>query len=542
MEGFEKIMVFVPVFFVFLPIVTAIIMFLVKPNWIHSLVFVLQAVLMILFIVYVVHLQTYPDDALLIFGGYDARIAISFYADTLNLTFVGLTIFMFFVVMYYSFKANRKEKKYFFFLTFLEGVFIGLLLTNDLFNLFVFLELMSLLVTILIAYKKVEQSLKAGLQYLLISSIAAMMYLLGVMIIYYVFGTINIRLVTEAMPLYQDTMLMRFAYALMLAAFMVKGAFFPVYAWLPKAHGVAQSSISALLSGLIVKVALYLIMRLHGIMFLAPYGFSTVLLWVGFISSFLGVLFAMSQKDVKQVLAYHTVSQVGLMLIGVSFAQGTSFIGGWLHIVNHALFKSLLFLSAGVIIKVYGTKKVADIRGVFKTLPWTGTLFLIGILGITGAPLLNGFISKTMIKYAFQDDPFFYSWFQLIHLGTMVSFIKLSLMLFGQAKQPVSLSKSSYRQHIPMTFLALVMILIGTTYQPLFEFIFNITPYDVQILSFNHILEYALYGFVGFSVYWLFIQKDYRPTKLIRDFTMSFPTTNMWLVVMIVLFLGLTLR
>lgn len=542
MEGLKTMMVLVPVLLVFLPIISAIVMFLVKPSWIHSLVFPLQGTLMVLFGLYVLHLRAFPNDAFLMFGDYTEFIAISFYADVLNLTFVGLTIVMFFLIMYYSFKANRKEKKYYFFLTFLEGVFIGLLFTNDLFNLFVFLELTSLLVTILIAYKKVEQSLKAGLQYLLISSIAAMLYLLGVMIIYYVFGTINIRLVSEMMMTYQDTMVLRLAYGLMLSGFLVKGAFFPVYAWLPKAHGVAQSSISALLSGLIVKVSLYLIMRIHTGMFASPYGFDDVLLGLGFASSLLGVLFAMSQKDVKQVLAYHTISQVGLMLIGLSFESGNSFIGGWLHIVNHAFFKGLLFLAAGVIIKAYGTKKVHDIRGVFSTMPWTASLFFIGILGITGAPLFNGFVSKTMIKYAFQDDAILYTLFQAIHLGTIISFSKLALMLFGRPKAVVATHYTSIRQHLPMTFLALFIVMIGVAYQPVLSFLYGQTFYDVHVFEIQSFVEYGLFVLAGWSIYWFVIKKDYAFNRALREFTMSFPTSNLWLIVLLVMILGFTLR
>lgn len=541
MEGFET-MNMIPVLLVFLPILTAIAMFMVKGNWIHSVIFPLQFVLFILFGFYVYHLRIFPEDAILIFGNYDAWIGISFYADALNLTFVGLTLSMFFLIMYYSFKANRKEKKYFFFLTFLEGVFIGLLLTNDLFNLFVFLELTSLLVTILIAYKKVEQSLKAGLQYLLISSIAAMMYLVGVMMIYYVFGTINIRLVAELMPAYEQTQIIRLAYAFMMAAWMVKGAIFPVYAWLPKAHGVAQSSISALLSGLIVKVALYLIMRLHGEMFGSPYGFDQVWFIVGLTSAGLGVMFAMTQKDVKQVLAYHTISQVGLMLVGLSFGEGNSYIGGFFHIVNHALFKGLLFLSAGVIIKAYDTKKVAEIRGVFRTMPWTATLFVIGILGITGAPFFNGYVSKTMIKYAFADDPFQMTIFQLINIGTMISFSKLFLMVLGRPKHKVNTTKTSFRQHLPMTLMGVSIIVLGVAYQPIFEWLYNIAIYDVKIGSLQSITDYVLYASFGFLVYWFVIKKDAKPFKMIRDFTISFPSLNVWLLAVLLAFLGLTLR
>ena len=531
-----------PIVWVFLPIITAIIMFMVKPNWIHGLVFPLQAILLLLFILYIGHLRAFPEDAHLVFGGYADWIGISFYADALNLTFVGLTIVMFFIIMYYSFKANRKEKKYFFFLTFLEGVFIGLLMTNDLFNLFVFLELTSLLVTILIAYRKAEQSLKAGLQYLLISSVAAMLYLIGVMLIYYLFGTINIRLVAEMMSTYEDTMLMRVAYGLMMAAWMVKGAVFPVYAWLPKAHGVAQSSISALLSGLIVKVSLYLIMRLHGDMFGQPYGFDQVFFVLGFVSGGLGVLFAMTQKDIKQVLAYHTISQVGLMMIGISFGSGNSYVGGVLHLLNHALFKGLLFLAAGVIIKVYNTKKVYEIRGLFQTMPWTATLFLVGILGITGAPFFNGYVSKTMIKYAFADDALWMILFQAINVGTMISFSKLLVMFTGQPKAGIDVGKSSFRQHLPMTLMAILMLAIGLFYQPIIQTLYGFTAYDVHIGSLASLVDYVLYFSLGLTLYYGVIRKDAKPFQQIRDFTISFPSLNVWLLAVVLVFLGLTLR
>ena len=527
-------MIHLPVLLLFLPIFIALILYLVKSSHIHWLVFPLQIVLIVSFIVYVIAWKDDPSIGLLVFGGWDETIAITFSLDALNLTFMGLTIFFFSIIFLYTFKSNYHEKKFFFFLAFLESVFLGLLMTNDLFNLFVFLEVIALLVTLLITYRKGENALKAGLQYLLLASMASILYLIAVLLLYYVFGHLNIALMKETMPTVLDTNLVKLAYALIITAIGLKAAVFPLYAWLPKAHGVAPSSVSALLSGLIVKAALYLFMRLHGEMFHQPYEFSNVIFWLGILSALIGVIFAMVQKDLKQILAYHTVSQVGLMLIGLSFNEGNSFIGGWLHIVNHAVFKGLLFLAAGVIIKTYQTKKVYDIHGVFKTLPWTATLMMIGILSITGAPLFNGYVSKSMMKYAFKDDMVIMFLYNLINLGTIISFSKVAMMLFGKADQGKVIKKVSVTQHLPMTILALTSLAIGLFYQPIISFIYDMVPYAIHLEDPTIYLEYIFWVSLGFNLYYFVIKRDYRPLAKIRDLTMTFPMANFLLLVFLV--------
>jgi multicomponent Na+:H+ antiporter subunit D len=336
------------------------------------------------------------------------------------------------------------------------------------------------------------------------------------------------------MPSVLNTNLVKLAYGLIITGICLKAAVFPLYAWLPKAHGVAPSSVSALLSGLVVKAALYLLMRLHGEMFHAPYEFSTVIFWLGMISALAGVIFAMVQKDLKQILAYHTVSQVGLMLIGLSFDQGNSFLGGWLHILNHAVFKGLLFLAAGVIIKTYQTKKVYDIQGVFKTLPWTASLMLIGILSITGAPLFNGYVSKSMLKYAFKDDMVIMFLFNLINLGTIISFSKVAMMLFGKPHHKVLIKRASISQHLPMTILAITSLVIGLFYQPLITWIYDIVPYAIHLEDTRIYLEYIFWVSLGFNLYYFIIKRDYRPLAKIRELTMTFPTANFLLLVFLV--------
>lgn len=534
-------MIYVPVLFVFIPIIVALAIFLIKSPKVHYLVFFSQAALMVLFVFYLLFLKANPDQNLLAFGGWDPRFAISFYNDWLSLLFIGLTIFIWLIILLYTFKINYEQKKLFFFLMFLQGVFLGLVQTNDLFNLFVFLELTTVLVTILIVYRKGGEAFKAGLQYMLLNTVAAMFFLIGVILLYYVYGTINIRIITSEIGLYSNYNIVQFAYVLMISGLCVKAALFPLFTWLPRAHGVAQASISALLSGLIVKAAIYIFIRINYEMFHNSYDMSEVFFWLGAISAIVGVFIAMSQKDLKQILAYHTVSQVGIIMMGISalgpfetLFSNPAALGGLLHAVNHAVFKSLLFLASGTIIRVYQTKKVYEIRGVFKTMPWTALVLIVAMLSITGAPFFNGFISKSMIKYGFKQDVLKMIVFTIVNLGTMISFAKFSQILFGP-KQVVK-AERQHKQHIAMTLLALASITIGVAYYPIFTTLFGLTWGGALYLDFTIYLEYIGYMALAVLIFLFIVKRDYLPFRLMRGNPISFLTANsLFVLSMIVL-------
>lgn len=514
---------YIPLLLVFVPIFTAVILYLFKTTKYTWFAFIGQIITVALFIVYVINLPDYLTH-LLIIGGTDELIRISFYNDITSISFVALTLFMWFVILLYTYNTNRKETKFLFFLMFLEGIFLGLLQTNDLFNMFVFLELIAILVTILISYKKTGSSFRAAIYYLLLNTVAAMMFLVGIILIYYTYGNINIQVVMNMMADHSDTMTIKLAYVLMLSGISVKAALFPLFTWLPKAHGVAQSTISALLSGLVVKGALYMLIRINHQMFQgANYGTEDMLFWIGTITAIIGVIFALSQKDLKQILAYHTVSQVGLMIMGLSQITGLSFFGGFLHIFNHAFFKSLLFMGAGVVIKVYNTKKVYEIRGVMKTMPWTGILLVIGMLSISGAPLFNGFVSKSLIKYAFKEDIVKMILFTFVNIGTVTSFIKFSTILFGP-KQSLR-KRRNMKQHFGMSIIALACIAIGVLYLP-FGQLYGVDLSYVHLWEVMSFVDYFIYVGIGYLFYHYVIHKDFTFIQKIRGFSMTFENAN----------------
>ena len=528
MEGYfegGQMMVYVPLLFLFLPVVASVIVYLIDHIWVRRSLFLVQIMMLAMFVLYAQFLTQHPDQNMLVFGGWDETFAISFYNDTLSLAFVGLSILMWSVLLLYTFKSNRNEPKFLFFFMFLEGIFLGLLQTNDLFNLFVFLELMTVIITILIVYKKTGPSFKAGIFYLLINTIGAMFFLLGIIFLYYVFGTINIQLIKANIHLYADRNIVKLAFIMMISGLSIKGAFFPLFTWLPKAHGVAQSTISALLSGLIVKGALYLFARVAIDMYAgAQYQTQELLFYVGATTAIVGVIFALVQKDLKQILAYHTVSQVGIMVMGLFSNSYLSYIGGLLHIFNHALFKSLLFLGVGVVVTKFHTKKVTEIRGLFRTMPVTSILLIVGMLSISGAPLFNGFVSKNLVKYDFKYDMFKMALFTIINIGTVTSFIKFSQILFGQKTQSVIVTDR--KQQSAMAILAILCVVTGLFYKPLFLFFFNLDLSYVKLFDLQQWLDYFLYVGIGLLLYHFVIKKDFKPFKAIRNLSISFENAN----------------
>ncbi len=190
--------------------------------------------------------------------------------------------------------------------------------------------------------------------------------------------------------------------------FGTKAGFMPFHVWLPEAHPVAPSHVSAVMSGVMIKTGIYGLLRMLTLMGTPPAWWGWTLIGIGLVSGVLGVLFALAQHDLKRLLAYHSVENIGIIAMGCGLGMlGLSlgspllatlgFAGGLLHVINHALFKSLLFFGAGAVQHGTGTREMDHLGGLLKRLPLTGTLFLVGAVAISGLPPLNGFVSEFLI-------------------------------------------------------------------------------------------------------------------------------------------------
>lgn len=521
-------MAFIPIYLIFIPIIASMLIYLFHNKYINYVVFVAQSIITIMSYRYYTIYNGLFKSQIISLGNWEKNIGITLKNDYLSMLFIFLSIFVWWVVLIYSWDKRKEDFKFLFFLMFLEGTFLGLLQTNDLFNLFVFIEIVTIISTILILYKKDGYSVRAGLYYLLFNSVGMIFYLLGLILIYNVSGTLNIDIVAVKISPIRDTSFIKLGYIFIMAAIGVKSAFFPVFNWLPKAHGAAPSSISALLSGLLVKSGLYVFIRLSDMFKVTD--FQDFFFALGFFTAICGIIFALSQKDIKQILAFHTISQIGIILMGISALDSKTYIGGLMHIFNHAMFKSLLFLGAGVIINTYGVRRITEIRGVFKKLPFISICMIIGMLSITGAPLFNGFVSKSIIKYGIQSSNIKIVMLFIINLGTNISFIKFSQIFWGKSIKSEDKNTNVY---LAMGLLSLMCVVLGIYYKPILMRFFMVDVSYINIINIKYFINYTLTMTLGYFIYKNIIKKDHSIIKYIRHMNISFGTTNFLLITFI---------
>lgn len=420
---------------IFAPIVFAIGVYITQNVKFNRLIFLLQAFQTVMFL-RLLYLWRSSGTIMFNLGGWQDGIAIELKLGDINMLFLAMVSISFWYVLFYVWEKRKDDHKFLFFTLFLQGSLYAMFCVNDLFTMYILLELNTIISSILIIYKKDGESIRAGFYYLIYNSLAMSIYFLGVIIMYIKFGTLNITMITANAHLYQSQAIFKFAIGLFIAAFAMKSAIVPLFSWLPIAHGSAPSSISAILSGLIVKTGVYGLMLTLSIF--KSNELCNLLFVLGVLTSIVGFLYAITQLDIKKILAYHTVSQVGLIIIGISAYNEVANLGALLHIFNHFLFKSLLFLCAGAIISASSERNIKHIHSVFRKSKTISFGLIVGMLAITGMPLFNGYIGKTMIKAGdYMIDARLI--FHIINMGTVISFVKLSTILIR--KKPEKLDE-----------------------------------------------------------------------------------------------------
>jgi len=281
------------------------------------------------------------------------------------------------------------------------GGLVGFVTTGDLFNLFVFMELVSVSSYALVAAGGGRIAALAAFKYLLAGAVSSVLILFCIGVLHALTGSLNmadVALRLAAEPARAPAVL---ALAGLTAGFLVKAALFPLHAWLPDAHAIAPSPVSAVLSALVVKTGILGLVRVYalfaGMEAIPLASFNLLLAWLGAISILAGAFFALFQQDIKLMLAYSTVSNIGYIVLGFGLANEQAVTGAGVHVLNHALIKATLFLAAGAIIHQTGYRSLHDLRGVGRAMPWTALALSIGALSVVGLPPTAGFLGKWYI-------------------------------------------------------------------------------------------------------------------------------------------------
>ncbi|MFC1733295.1 complex I subunit 5 family protein [candidate division KSB1 bacterium] len=341
----------------------------------------------------------------------------------------------------------------------------GVVITGDMFNLFVFLEIATISSYALVGFGCERDELEASFKYMILGSVSSTIILLGVAMMYGTFGTLNMADLGSLISVNGKNRAVLFAEALFIMGFGLKGAMVPFHAWLPDAHPSAPAPISAMLSGVLIKACgVYAIIRVTYHVIGMTDLTSMVLMGLGVLSMVVGVLLAVGQWDFKRLLAYHSISQMGYVMVGISLATPLGVLGGIFHLMNHAFFKSLLFLCSGAIEFSTGTRNLKQMGGLFKRMPVTSASCSIASLSISGVPPFNGFWSKLIIIIALVQAGYYTiaTITVCVSFLTLVSFVKVQrYSLFGAL--PEKLKKT---REIPVVMGAalviLAMLCIGT--------------------------------------------------------------------------------
>ncbi|MCL2605133.1 MAG: hypothetical protein FWD90_11700 [Defluviitaleaceae bacterium] len=438
-------------FMVIIPVLLAVLLFAFSSNRIAKAAAVFIQAALFVVSVYLV-LITRGAEVTTVVGSYDGILGIILRANSLSAVFVLITAFIFLAVSVYSFTyRERKDARTFWFLMFLlEASFIGLFLSGDLFNVFVLLEVSTLVLVILAMYDRKNRSIFHGKVYLLANVVAIQFYLLGLGYLYRITGALDMERVGESLGA-MDGQNLILPYALIMTGIAFKSTLIPFLSWTPKVrlYENAPTVVAAVMSGLQAKAALYLFMRFQEMF--APVAAQQFFLIIGIIAGLFGAVMAICQTNIKMILAYHTISQIGLITVGISHGGEHAYIGGLYHAVGHAVFKTALFLCAGIISHSYGTADVHAIRGVMKRMPAVGIAALAAVLGITGAPLFIGSVSKYFIFY--YVDSFTKVIVILLGLGTIISFVKFSSVFFGRSDLAGDAFKADKCKMIPVVLM-----------------------------------------------------------------------------------------
>ena len=336
-------------------------------------------------------------------GGWLPPFGIEYVIDHLNAMMLIVVSIISLIVAIYSKPTVEQElpkKVVYFYTVFLLQVagFLGIVITGDLFNLYVFLEIASLAGYALIAVGEDGAPL-ATFRYIVMGTIGACFYLLGIGYIYIATGSLNMADVQQLLPKLYHSKVILTAIAFLLAGLAIKMALFPVHVWLPDAYTKAPSASSALIASLMTKISLYVMIRVLFTVFkpqlstkLLPV--TDIMAWAGFVAICGGAIMALAQTDFKRMLCYIVVAEVGYIVGGVGLANTTAMKGAILHILNDAVMTAGLFTVAGIIMYKMGHHNLSDFKGLFKKMPFTMSAFVIGALSIIGVPPTCGFFSK----------------------------------------------------------------------------------------------------------------------------------------------------
>ena len=436
-------------------------------------------------------------------GGWQAPFGITLVADYLGAVMVVITAITAFAVSIYALADidTRKEQLgYHALFNVLIGGVTGAFLTGDLFNLYVWFEVMLISSFGLLILGGSKEQIDGGIKYVTLNLVSTILFLSGIGLLYGMTGTLNMADLGRVVPALENQALVTTVAVMFMIAFGVKAAVFPLFFWLPASYHTPAFAVSAVFAGLLTKVGVYALIRMFTLVFNADLEFThTILLWVAGFTMVTGVLGAAAQNDMRKILSFHIVSQIGYMILGLALMTPFAIAGAVFYLVHHIVVKANLFLIAGVAERIAGSTDLGKIGGLYKSAPLLAVLFLIPAFSLAGFPPLSGFWAKYILVAASLEIE---AWIiagvaLLVGLLTIYSMTKIWAEAFWKAHpegMDPELTRLDGRTRaallLPIAGLAAMTLVIGFFPEPFVIFaetaaqqLLDPTPYITTVLG-----------------------------------------------------------
>lgn len=406
------------------------------------------------------------------FGDWPPPIGIEYRVDAVN-GFIGLLIAVMgtLILPWGRVSVNREVPQrqglfYALFLLSFAGL-MGITLTGDAFNVFVFLEISSLSTYVLVAQGRSRAAPLSAFRYLVMGTLGATFYLIGIGLIYIMTGTLNMVDLAERLPEVADSRAVQAAFGFIIVGIGLKLALFPLHRWLPGAYANAPSAVTVFLASTATKVAIYVLLRLvftvFGVDFVARMPFAEVFFVLGVIGIIFASIWAIEQDNGKRLLAYSSVAQVGYMALAISFVSVAGISAGLVHMFNHALMKAALFMCVCTVIYQVGSPHLSAFRGLGRQMPLTMLAFVLAGLSLIGVPLTVGFISKwLLIEAAIAEG----NWFAVavVLVGSLLAVMYIGKVAEAAWLKPAPEGREPVREARPALLVPMWILVAANFY------------------------------------------------------------------------------
>lgn len=473
---------------IFIPFVAAILcMFLHKKNWIARRVIALTAAVALLISCAYIFSQVIDGDILVFTAsGWQAPFGIVLAVDMFSGMMITLSSITSFACLIFAFATidRDRENNYFYPLWFFIIMGInGSFVTGDMFNLYVFFEIMLMASYGLSVIGSTKGQLRESFKYVMLNIVSSTIFVMALAMLYGMMGTLNMADLSQkiaAVPP-ENQGLITVCAMIFLVVFGMKGAIFPLYLWLPRTYIEPPSAIAALFGGLLTKVGVYAMIRMFTLIFIQDISYThTIILWLAAFTMPLGVFGAVAQMNFKQILSIHIISQIGYMIMGLGLFTVWSIAGAIFYICHNIIVKTGLFLLEGATFQLTGTSELKKMSGLLSRFPWLGWSFLIAGLALAGVPPLSGFFGKfVLMKGAVMEENYWILAVAIITgFFTLFSMMKIFIYSFwGEEKgilPEATAKKNSYLVYMPACFLLVgISILLGICAEPVIQVFYN---------------------------------------------------------------------